>query len=210
MYKKVFISFLILTLINFIAGCYSFQPVNVTEYQRIEEEDGKQNEIYVITKDYQEYHFSDSNFYIENDTLFGKVKIMIRELPFEGKFALGEIETIQVDYFAFEYSSPITVSQYQKIVTENGKPDEIYLTTNDNKRYHFMKTDYYIENDTLYAKGKLLVDREEFVNKKIALSEIGAIETEKINWLGTSILGVFILGTILFIVGFVKLVEEAN
>ncbi len=209
MYKKVFISFLILTLINFIAGCYSFQPVNVTEYQRIEEEDGKQNEIYVITKDYQEYHFN-SNFYIENDTLFGEVKVMVKELPFEGKFALGEIETIQVDYFAFEYSSPITVSQYQKILAENGKPDEIYLTINDNKRYHFMKTDYYIENDTLYAKGKLLVDREEFVNKKIALSEIGAIETEKINWFTTSILGLAYLTVIVVVIGFIALIDASN
>ncbi|MGB5849374.1 MAG: hypothetical protein WBH40_12850, partial [Ignavibacteriaceae bacterium] len=70
MYKKVFISFILITFINLIAGCYSFQPVTVNEYKQIEEEDRKQNEIYVLEKDLQEYHFSDSNFYIENDTLF--------------------------------------------------------------------------------------------------------------------------------------------
>jgi len=210
MYKKVFISFLLFALINFIAGCYSFQPVTVNEYRQIEEEDGKQNEIYVLEKDLQEYHFSDSNFYIKNDTLFGEVKVMIRELPFEGKFALGDIKTIQAEYFVFEYSSSITVLQYQKIVAENGKPDEIYLTKNDDNKYHFIKTDYYIENDTLYGKGKLLVDREELINKEIALSDIAVIEAEKINWTYTTCLGLGIITPIIFFIGLIAAWEESR
>jgi hypothetical protein len=210
MYKKVFISFLLLALINFVAGCYSFQPVNVNEYKRIEEEDGKQTEIYVTTKDYKEYHFLNSNFYIENDTLFGKAKVIVSELPFEGKFALEDIETIQVEYFAFEYSSPTTVSQYHKIEAENGKPDEIYLIENDNERYHFIQSDYYIENDTLYGKGQLIVDKEELVNEKIPLSEIGVIETEKINWTFTTCLGLGIFTFIVGIIVLIALVEEIN
>ena len=127
-------------------------------------------------------------------------------------FTLEDIKTIQVEYFVSEYSSPTTVSQYQKIVTENGKPDEIYLTKNDNKRYHFMKTDYYIQNDTLYGKGKLLVDREELINKNIALLDIAVIETEKINWGTTSCLGIGIItalvGTILIIYVFSQILSN--
>jgi hypothetical protein len=210
MYKKVFISFLLLAFLNFIAGCYSFQPVTVNEYRQIEQEDGKQNEIYVLTKDLQEYHFLNSNFYIKNDTLFGKARVLVKELPFEGKFAFAVIKTIQVQYYASEYSAATTVSQYQKIVTENGKPDEIYLTTNDNKRYHLMKTDYYIENDTLYGKGKLLVNREEIINKRIALSEIAIIEAEKINWTYTTCLGLGIITPIIFIIGIIAAWEESR
>jgi hypothetical protein len=210
MYKKVFISFLLLAFLNFIAGCYSFQPVTVNEYRQIEQEDGKQNEIYVLTKDLQEYHFLNSNFYIKNDTLFGKARVLVKELPFEGKFAFAVIKTIQVQYYASEYSAATTVSQYQKIVTENGKPDEIYLTTNDNKRYHLMKTDYYIENDTLYGKGKLLVNREEIINKRIALSEIAIIEAEKINLTYTTCLGLGIITPIIFIIGIIAAWEESR
>jgi hypothetical protein len=210
MYKKVFISFILITFINLIAGCYSFQPVTVNEYKQIEEEDGKQNEIYVLAKDLQEYHFSDSNFYIENDTLFGKAKVMARELPFEGKFALEDIETIRVEYFASDYSSPTTVSQYQKIVAENGKPDEIYLTINDNKRYYFMNNDYYLANDTLYGKGNVIVDREELIDKKIALSDIAVIKAEKINWVETACLGISSITPIVFVIMLIVLWEQGR
>jgi len=94
-----------------------------------------------------------------------------------------------------------SVSQYQKIVAEDGKPDEIYLTKNDDKRYYFLKTDYYIENDTLYGKGKMLVDTEELINKIIALSDIESIQYEYLNVLTTTAL-VLVLTPIIFVVGF--------
>ena len=132
MYKKIFINFILIAFLNFIAGCSSFHTVSISEYEQIEEEEGK--------------------------------------------------------------------------------PDEIFLTTNDNKRYHLMRTDYFIENDTLYGKGKLLVDREELINKKIALSDIAVIETEKINWGTTSCLGIGIftalVGTILIIYGFSQVLSN--
>ena len=208
MYKKVFISFLLLTLINFIAGCSSFHSVSISEYKQIEEEEGKPTEIYVKTKANQWYHFTNSNYYIENDTLFGKAKVMVRDRPFEGKFALAVIKTIQVEYFASEYSSPITVSQYQKVVTENGKPDEIYLTKNDDNKYHFMKTDYYIENDTLYGKGKLILDREELINKNIALSDIESMGVEGTNWITSSYLGFGIFITLLGVIFIIWLFSQ--
>ena len=188
MYKKIFISFLLLAFLNFIAGCYSFQPVTVNEYKQLEEEDGKQNEIYVKTKDHQEYHFSYWNYYIENDTLYGKISVT--ELPFEGKFAFGEIKSIQIgsDFYA--------VSQYQKIEADSGKPYVIYLTKNDFTIYQFMKNDYYIENDTLFGKGKLILHEEKLIDKNIALSDIESIQYEYLNVLTTSAL---VLGAIVII-----------
>jgi hypothetical protein len=205
MYRKIFISFLLLALINFLAGCYSAESITVPEYKQVEEEYGKPDEIYVKTKDSEEYHFSESDFYIENDTLYGK-EISLQsevELPFEGKFALTEIKSIQLEDFGQKYTSLMTVSQYQKIEAESGKPDEIYLTKIDSSKYRFMKNDYHIENDTLYGKGKLLLgDVEELQVRKIALSNIAWIEVESINWLTTSLftLGILVGAFILFLV----------
>ena len=195
MYKKIFISFLLFAFINLIAGCYSFQPVTVNEYKQIEEEDGKQYEINVITKDNQEYHFSYLNYYIENDTLYGKISV--KELPFEGKFAFGEIKSIQIgsDFYA--------VSQYQKIEAESGKPYVIYLTKNDRTIYQFMKNDYYIENDTLYGKGKLILNEEELLDRNIALSHIESIEVENFNLAHTITMGLGIFAIAFFIFYFI-------
>jgi hypothetical protein len=201
MYKKVIISFLLLAFINFIAGCYSLQPVTVNEYKQLEEDDDKQDEIYVTTKDGDEYYFAESNFYFENDTLYGKASF--KELPFEGKIAFVEIESIQLDFVGENITSLHSVSQYQKIVDEDGKPDEIYLTKLDSSRYRFMKNDYHIENDTLYGKGKLLLgDVERLQVRKIAISNIAWIEVDSINWLTTSLftLGILVGAFILFLV----------
>ena len=188
MYRKIFISFLLLALINFLLGCYSSEFVTAGEYEQVEEED-KPGDIRVITKDSQEYHFSDSNFYVENDTLYGKVSV--KELSFEGKFALWEIESIKLKVDRQHYSAIITVpvSEYQNIEAESGKPDEIYLTKDDSTRYHFMKNDFYIENDTLYGKGKwLLSDREKKLERIIALSDIESIQFEYLNSVTTALL----------------------
>jgi hypothetical protein len=175
MRNKIFSSFLLLAFLNFIAGCYSFQPVTVNEYKQIEEEDGKQNEINVITKDSKKYYFSYSNYYIENDTLYGKESVT--ELPFEGRFAFSEIKSIQVESVFY------TVSQYQRIEEESGKPYVIYLTKTDFTIYQLMENDYYIKNDILYGKGKLILDEEELINRNIALSDIESIEIKFISLL---------------------------
>ncbi len=94
MYKKLISSVLVVALLNLL-GCYSSDLVTAPEYNQIEEED-KPDEIRVITKDSQEYHFSESNFYVENDTLYGKV--MEGELSFGKKIALSDIESIQFEY----------------------------------------------------------------------------------------------------------------
>jgi len=186
-FKKIFISLLITAIFNLLVGCYSSELLTVPEYNQIEEED-KPDEILVISKDGQRYHFAESNFYVKNDTLYYKVSV--EELPFEGKFAFGEIKSIQIesDFYA--------VSQYQKFEADSGKPYVIYLTKNDFTIYQLMKNDYYIENDTLYGKGKLILDEEELLDRNIALSNIESIQYEYLNVLTTS---VFVLVGVLFI-----------
>jgi hypothetical protein len=57
-----------------------------------------------------------------------------------------------------------------------------------------MKTDYYIENDTLYGKGKLLIgDREQLLDRKIALSDIVYFELDELDGMKTALLVVGIL-----------------
>jgi len=192
MYQKGFISFLLIAFINFMAGCYSFDSVTVPEYNQIEEQ-YKPDEMLVITKDGQAYHFAESNFYIENDTLYGKA--IVRELSFEGKFAFGEIKSIQLEDFGSIYSTLMMISQYQEIEAESGKPDEIYLTKIDSTKYHFMKNDYYVENDTLYGKGKLLL----ILDRNIALSDIESIQYEHLNVLTSSLLCLGLTPIILFL-----------
>jgi hypothetical protein len=172
MYKKLISSILVVALLNLL-GCYSSDLVTVTEYNQIEDEN-KPDDIRVMTNDSQEYHFSKSNFYNDGDTLYWKEKVLLskEEKPFEGKFAFWEIESIQLEKVIENYSVfyPMTVSEYQNIEAERGKPDEIYLTTSNASRYRFEKNDFYIEGDTLYGKGKLLLsDREELVGRKIAI-----------------------------------------
>ncbi len=187
MYKKFISSILVIALLNLL-GCYSSELINVTEYNQIEER-GKPREILVKTYGSLKYHFLKKGHYIENDTLYGKVSV--KELPFEGKFAFGEIKSIQILPFGY------AVSHYQKIEAESGKPDEIYLKKNDFTKYHFMKNDYYIENDTLYGKGKLILDEEELLDRNIALSHIESIQFEYVDGIATTFL---VLSTVLIIV----------
>ena len=100
MCKKIFISFLLVAIFNLLVGCYSSAWVTVPEYNQIEEED-KPDEIKVIAKDLKEYHFTKSRFHIESDTLYGKGKIILSNngQPFEGKIALSNIKSIEVENF---------------------------------------------------------------------------------------------------------------
>jgi hypothetical protein len=93
-------SILILGLMN-LMGCYSLESVTVPEYKQVEEEKGKPDEIFVLTKDLEKYHFSNSNFYVETDTLYGKGEIILDDSgrPFEGAIALSDIVSIKIESF---------------------------------------------------------------------------------------------------------------
>lgn len=194
MYKKLISSILIVALLNLL-GCYSIKSFTGPELKQVEEKEDKPDDIYVKTKDHQEYHFSDSNFYIENDTLY--VIASVKGQFFEEKIALREIRSIQLENFKYHRPSLMTVSEYQKIELESGKPNEIYLTKTDFTKYHFMKLYYYIENDTLYGMGKVIIDRIQ-LDRKIALSDIESIEVKSVNWAATILL-VLGIGTISFV-----------
>ena len=196
MYKKVFISFLLVAILNLLVGCYSSKLINVAEYNQIEEK-GYPKEIYVKTYGSQQYNFLHKGHYIENDTLYGKISVT--ELPFEGKFAFGKIKSIQIG------SDFYPVSKYQKIEADSGKPYVIYLTKNDFTIYQFMKNDYYIENDTLYGKGKLILDDEELIDRSIALSDIESIQYEYLNVLTTS---ASVLGLVLSVIVIIVAAES--
>jgi hypothetical protein len=98
MKKRIITSFLLIALLNLI-GCYSVNYLTVPEYQKNERDKGKPSEIIIKVKDSQGYLFTDSNFYIENDTLYGKGEVVNNEgkKPFEGEIALSEIESIEVE-----------------------------------------------------------------------------------------------------------------
>ena len=200
MNRKLFISFLVVALFNLVVGCYTIEKITVPEYTQMAESD-KPDEIRVTTKDSQEYRFSHANFYIENDTLYGKGKAILTDIQqqFEGKVALSDIKYFQVRTSDGKYSS-VSVSQYLKIEAESGKPNEITLTTNDNKRYQFLKSDYHTGEDTLYGKGKLLSSEK---TKNIALSDILFIEVERFEMGKSCLLGSGIFLGIASLVGLV-------
>ena len=99
MLKKILISFLLVAFINLLTGCYSFQSVSLSEFTQYKIEKGKPNEIYVKTKEHEWYHFTNSNYYIKNDTLFGNGKLLEEgwgELS-SNKIALINIESLGIN-----------------------------------------------------------------------------------------------------------------
>ncbi len=96
--KKISISFLIISLFNYLA-CTT---LNVASKESIKEEmkNGTlRGDIYIITKDNNRYHFGEWGYHIENDTLYGKgLKINPNgEEPFDGKIAMDDISHFEVE-----------------------------------------------------------------------------------------------------------------
>ena len=99
MYKKFFVSFLIIALFNLLFGCYHFKSVTVPEYEKVEYQEEKPDEIYVKTKDAEWFHFTNSQFHIANDTLYviGS-KLLDNSQKVENiKIALSNIESMGVE-----------------------------------------------------------------------------------------------------------------
>jgi hypothetical protein len=83
-YKKLISGILVVALLNLL-GCYSSELIKGPELEQTKDD------IKVKTKDGKEYQFSESNFYVENDTLRGRAPIV--------KIALSNIESIEVEPF---------------------------------------------------------------------------------------------------------------
>ena len=187
MYKKTISSIIVIALLNLL-GCYSYESVTVSEYKEIGVED-KPNDIIVETR-FSRVHFAESNFYIDNDSLVGI--IIEKEVISGGKFPLSEIEAIQTKSFT------VPASEYQNIEANIGRPDQMYMIKYDSTRYHFMKDDYVIRNDTLVGKGELLLDVKLY---KIALSDIESIQIEYSDGAKTTFLVLGIVALIVLLSG---------
>ncbi len=89
------------------------------------------------------------------------------------------------------YSSElVNVTEYKQIEEED-KSDDIRVITIYSEYY---LSDFYIENDTLYAKGKeILYNKEKPFDGKIALSDIESIQFEYLNGVTTAL---FVLGMV--------------
>lgn len=78
--KKIITMFVIFAFINLIAGCYTYDMVQVPELEQTIVED----DIIIITKDGREYRFSVEDYYVENDTLysnlFGQEQIALTDI----------------------------------------------------------------------------------------------------------------------------------
>ena len=98
-----------------------------------------------------------------------------------------------LNYVGCSSTQYITVNEYDTKRLEKHPPSEIYVTTNDSKKYHFINDEYYyIRNDTLYSGIKIDAYRIEYgekiktggvktIQKKLPLSDIKSIEESTPN-----------------------------
>ena len=98
----------------------------------------------------------------------------------------------------------VTVPEYEEFEYKEGKPNEIYIKTNDEQWYHFTHSRFYINKDTLYGYGSLLADDWQKVEKtKILLADIKSIGIEDMNSVTTGILwGIAIAGVLGIVIFF--------
>ena len=105
MYRKIISSVLIVALLNLL-GCYASDLIEKTKYNQIKETD-KSGSIKVITKDSEEYNFTESNFYVENDTLYGKLPLGYTGKLYDENIALSDIESIY--YYNFDVGATVAI-----------------------------------------------------------------------------------------------------
>ena len=96
MIKKFITSILIVAFMNLL-GCASIQSFTVSEYKQNEEKYDKPDEINVVTKDGQEYHFTEPITVFKRDTFHvNGILTTYSEQRVDRKFALSDIESIQL------------------------------------------------------------------------------------------------------------------
>jgi hypothetical protein len=98
MKKKIIIYFLIIAFLNYL-GCTSLNIASKEEVKQKLENGTYYQELYLITKDNNRYHFGKRGYHIKNDTLYAKgLKVnMNGEVPFEGKIRLEDISYFEVE-----------------------------------------------------------------------------------------------------------------
>jgi hypothetical protein len=98
MQKKFIVFLLIPALLTQLYGCYSTQDISKNEVAGLK--DG--GDLIVYTKDSTIYSFEASNYYISNDTLYGKGYVKFNEesdfkVPIEKSISLTNIDSAQQD-----------------------------------------------------------------------------------------------------------------
>ncbi len=127
-HKKIIISLLITTLFNFFVGCSGSETVTFREYKKIEQLRGQPPKIYVRASDSYDYIFSHSNYYIQNDTLFGKSN--------SGKeIVLTNIKFIQYNYDIEQDLEVYYDSEKDSIVGYKYAGAEAYIEMSDGSDY---------------------------------------------------------------------------
>ena len=88
----VFVSF-----IN-LFGCYSFVNISYNEFEDDRKNDNPPKELFINISDHSRYHCSGELFWVEQDSIKIKGAIVLNdyEKPFTGKFAIKDIESIEV------------------------------------------------------------------------------------------------------------------
>jgi hypothetical protein len=98
MRKKYIVSVLIPALLVQLCGCYSMKEISKDEMTGLKEG----GDLIVYTKDSTIYSFEEPNYYISNDTLYGKGYVKFSEdsdfkVEIENSIARTNIEKIQKD-----------------------------------------------------------------------------------------------------------------
>src|SRR3989337_922970 len=98
--KKIITYFVFFAFLHFV-GCYSYQGITYEEFESINPDDIKSEDIYIITKDSSKYHTSWWMFSVGDDSTLikGTKYIGEQQAPFKGKIATSDIETIEIKKF---------------------------------------------------------------------------------------------------------------
>ena len=188
MYKNTLIITLLAAFIICINGCSSrdtVKTVTFREYKKIEQLRGQPPKIYVRDSDSQVYIFSHSNYYIQNDTLFGKDN--------SGKeIVLTNIKSIHYDNYNIEQDVEVYYDpEEDSIVGYKYAGATAYIKMNDG-------TDYtgellVVRDSKMIICEEYYADEQELADSVYALfilnnRDIEMIELYVGNYLGTGIL----------------------
>jgi hypothetical protein len=99
-----------MSLLNFI-GCSSTKVVTNKKLDNGTAQIDINKEIYLTTKDQNRYYFPKWSYQILNDTLFGEGTYINngREIPFNGKVAINDIEWIEQNEIDIESTTGLTL-----------------------------------------------------------------------------------------------------
>lgn len=195
MYKNTLKIILLLAIIISINGCSSWETVETVtfkEYKKIEQLKGQPLKIYVRNSDSYVYIFSHSNYYIQNDTLFG-IDNSGREI------VLTNIKSITYNNYDIEQDLEVHYdAEKDSIVGYKYAGAKAYIEMNDGSDY---------AGELLTVRDSIMIVCEEYEADEQELADsvyaffvlnnrdIQLIELYVGNYLGTGISVGYLTGT---------------